>query len=113
MSSPTLLQKASATYGHPCVSLVSVYELEVGARRQARQNEFRRLFNFIQVLPFDEKMILRAAFIQADLVKRNQVIGVLDVFIAATALEAKLPFLTLNKRHFERVNDLQLLDIIV
>jgi tRNA(fMet)-specific endonuclease VapC len=39
--------------------------------------------------------------------KRKQ-IDIADLFIAATALSNNLPFATLNLKHFERIDNLQI-----
>lgn len=41
--------------------------------------------------------------------RQNQLIGVPDIFIAATAFENKLPIATLNTGHFSRVDNLELI----
>lgn len=51
----------------------------------------------------------RAANLHADLVGRNQDIGVKDVLIAAICLEHAVPILTANERHFSRVRGLKVI----
>ncbi|MCF0074640.1 type II toxin-antitoxin system VapC family toxin [Dyadobacter sp. CY261] len=41
--------------------------------------------------------------------KRGKLIGMADVFIAATAVHHGLPLATLNIKHFERIETLELL----
>jgi tRNA(fMet)-specific endonuclease VapC len=40
--------------------------------------------------------------------KRKQ-IDIADLFIAASAIANKLPIATLNRKHFERIDDLELI----
>lgn len=40
---------------------------------------------------------------------RNQMIEFRDIFIAATCLVHDLPIVTLNKKHFKRIDDLKIL----
>jgi predicted nucleic acid-binding protein len=64
------------------------------------------LLGVMAVLPFDGDIAKRAANLHAELINRNQNIGIKDVFIAAICLEADVPLLTANERHFLRVSDL-------
>ena len=77
-----------------------MFELEVGARRAGRKMEFQTHFAAMPTYPLTQAILI---------LSRNQVIGLIDTFIAATALHYALPLLTLNTRHFERVSGLKLL----
>jgi len=110
-TSPSLFDKACAAFGVPAVSDFVVFELEVGARRMGRLLEFHTRFSPIQIYPVSQAVLLRAAEIQATLLKQNQVIGLPDTFIAATAIVHGLPLFTLNVEHFQRVDGLRLLSI--
>jgi tRNA(fMet)-specific endonuclease VapC len=61
------------------------------------------------VLPFTEAVARRAARLHAELIQRNEDIGVKDVLIAASCLEHSLPILTLNERHVSRVPGLEVI----
>lgn len=101
--------KALQIYGVPVASIMSVYEVEVGGVRAGRANEFVNLFGVIRTLPVDREVVLEAAQIHVTLLKQNLAIGLPDTLIAATALVHQLPLLTVNVKHFSRVNQLQLL----
>lgn len=107
----TVLDKARSTYGIPVVSDVVVFELEVGARRAGRSLEFQFHFAGVKTYPLSQNILIEAAHIQAELLGKNQGIGLTDTFIAATALYHHLPLLTLNTKHFQRVLGLHLLPI--
>ena len=61
------------------------------------------------IAPFDEAAARQAAKMHDELIRSNEDIGVKDVMIAAICLERKLPLLTLNERHFNRVAGLTVL----
>lgn len=61
------------------------------------------------VLPFDNAVAKRAAILHAELISRNQDIGIKDIFIAATCLEQAMPILTANEKHFSRVAGLEVI----
>jgi len=108
---PTVFTKARTVYGTPSVSDAVVFELEVGARRAGRQFDFHSHFANIQTFPLSQDILIEAAILQANLLQSNQVIGLIDTFVAATALYHKLPLFTLNFKHFQRVAGLTLLTI--
>ncbi len=88
-----------------CISSVTHYEIYSGAT--AAQLLFWR--NFLEkttVLPFDESVAEVAVGINNALKQKNKQIEIADLFIAATAISAKLPFATLNRKHFERIEEL-------
>ena len=41
--------------------------------------------------------------------RQRKLIGIADLFIAATAVHYSLPLATLNVRHFERIEELQIM----
>lgn len=46
----------------------------------------------------------------AELERRGQLISTMDLLIAATALAEGAPLVTGNRRHFERIHGLEILD---
>jgi len=108
---PTILHRAEILYGKPLASDIVVFELEVGARRANRQFEFRSYFAEIPTYSLTQAILIEAAAVQAQLLTQNKTIELLDLFIAATAIYHDLPLLTLNTRHFSRLDGLTLLDI--
>jgi predicted nucleic acid-binding protein len=91
------------------VSTVTKYEIYAGATES--QLEFwDSVFKNITILSFDEKTTNEAVNINAILKKKNKQIAIADLFIAATAVVWSLPFVTLNKKHFERIDGLEMID---
>jgi tRNA(fMet)-specific endonuclease VapC len=62
------------------------------------------------VLPFDEHAAARYGALKADLERQGQVIGELDMQIAAVTLSRGLRLVTHNQAHFARIPDLALDD---
>jgi predicted nucleic acid-binding protein len=92
-----------------CISAITEFEIYIGAN--AGQIDFWK--NFLlktEVLPFDKEVAKTAVDINSDLRKKRKQIAIPDLFIAATAISSGLPFATLNKKHFERVEGLNLID---
>lgn len=92
-----------------CISAVTEYEIYSGAA--LGQIDFWDTFlQKIQVLPFDKAAARIAVDINRDLKRKRKQIAVPDLFIAATAVANNLPLATLNKRHFERVGMLRIIE---
>ena len=91
------------------VSVATVYELLCGATTPEKATEIDRLLADFIELAIDRDVATEAASLFVNLRRRNQLIGPLDILIAATALVHKLPVKTLNVTHFERVDGLILL----
>jgi len=84
------------------ISSVTEFEFRVGST--LHNGEFiEKLLSKIHVLPFDSICVKTASQIDQDLKAKNQLISLADIFIAATALAHNLQILTLNTKHFKRI----------
>ncbi|HTK17921.1 MAG TPA: type II toxin-antitoxin system VapC family toxin [Mucilaginibacter sp.] len=97
------------TYSIFAVSAVTHFEIYTGSSNNQIDfwNEF---FREITVLPFNAEISREAANIDAALKKKNKQIAVPDLFIAATAIYHNIPLVTLNRKHFDRVDRIQLVE---
>jgi len=62
------------------------------------------------IIDFSKEISLEASQIYIALKINNNIIEFRDIFIAATAIEHNLPLATLNKKHFIKIEQLELLD---
>lgn len=62
------------------------------------------------MLPLDINTIDRAVEINKSLKAKRKQIDMADLFIAATALANELPISTLNRSHFERIDNIRLIE---
>ena len=77
-----------------------------------QRNQVEDLFgSFYQVLPFDSHQAHIAGEIKASLAKRGDLIGDIDVLIAACAISANAILVTANLKHFSKVPNLQTLGL--
>ncbi len=88
------------------ISTVSLYELYIGANTTDKQNDVKLSTRNLIVLPFTYKISVKAAEIFHQLKAKNQLIEFRDIFITATCIMHNLPIITLNKKHFERIEGL-------
>src|SRR3990172_3682957 len=89
------------------ISSITAFEFSVGSTPRNRQFT-EELLASLPVLPFDSACVKSATKIYRDLKAKNQIISLQDIFIAATAITHGLQLLTLNRKHFERVENLKL-----
>ena len=91
------------------ISAITHYEIYSGAT--ALQLPFwNDLLNRTKVLPFDNLISQIAVDINSELKRKRKQIGLADLFIAATAISKDLHLTTLNKKHFERIDKLSLIE---
>jgi len=89
---------------------VSCFELLSGARQGKRGDAIRKLVSALDVLPLDRASAERAAWLRRELERIGQTIGMGDSLIAGIALANDLPLFTRNRKHFDRVPHLKLVD---
>ncbi len=103
----TTLQRLSDQYDW-YVSSITIYELFMGANTVKKKEEIKVLTSDLILLPFNYDTAMKSAEIYNDLKSRNQVIEFRDIFIGATAILNQLPVLTLNRKHFERIDGIKI-----
>ncbi|HRG47859.1 MAG TPA: type II toxin-antitoxin system VapC family toxin [Leptospiraceae bacterium] len=93
------------------ISTVTLYELYMGATNTEKKNDVELLTRNIPIISFEKEIAIKAAEIFLQLKKSNQLIEFRDIFIAATSIIHKTPLLTLNKKHFINIPDIELFEI--
>jgi tRNA(fMet)-specific endonuclease VapC len=90
-----------------CVSVVTRAELLYGLKRLPPEHRLRvsvrQFLRIVRVLPWDEAAADFYAEIRHQLVSRGELIGELDMMIAAHALSAAAALVTNNTAHFRRI----------
>ena len=87
------------------VSSVTEYEIFAGST-PGQQKYWKEFLEKIKVLPFDQDAVKAAVEINSKLKLKSKQIAIADLFIAATAISNDLPFATLNRKHFDRIDGL-------
>jgi len=82
----------------------------IGAKDE-KVSFWKDFFSQLTILPFDKSANDIAIEITKELKKKNRLIEIPDIFIGATALARKIKIATLNKKHFERISGLELIEI--
>lgn len=92
-----------------CISSVTEYEIYRGALL-GQMAFWDNLLLKVEVLSFDKAASRIAVDINAELKRKRKQIEIADLFIAATAIANGLKLATLNKKHFDRIEALTLME---
>ncbi|MCR8556359.1 type II toxin-antitoxin system VapC family toxin [Mucilaginibacter sp. BJC16-A38] len=93
-----------------CISAITEYEIYSGAT-PAQFKFWEAFLDNVRVLPFDRSTAKEAVNINAVLKTKSKQIDLADLFIAATAISNDLPCATLNRKHFDRIDSLQVIEL--
>ena len=94
--------------GALATTVISVFELLVGARSEAQQRRIEDLLTGLRVLPLEEAASRRAAALRRTLSGKGRALPLADSLIAGICLEHEAALLTRNRAHLERVASLRL-----
>lgn len=90
------------------ISSITKYEIYSGAT-PSQLKFWNEVLQAITVFPFDESSVNIAVEINNALKRKRKQIAIADLFIAATAVNHNLPFATLNRKHFDRIDKLAII----
>jgi tRNA(fMet)-specific endonuclease VapC len=90
------------------ISAITKYEIYSGAN-QSQVEFWNKVLQAITIIPFNEAVVDTAVNINNNLKRKRKQIDIADLFIAATAITYNLPFSTLNRKHFERIDELTII----
>jgi tRNA(fMet)-specific endonuclease VapC len=68
------------------------------------------VLNDLEMVPFDRDAALEAATIQVELEAKGALIGPMDLLIAGIARRHRATLVTNNRKEFQRVKDLKIVD---
>lgn len=93
----------------PCITAITVFELYLGHIKMKRKDSIEGFIAQFNILSFDFPASKAAARIQAELDEKGKGIGIPDTLVAGICVTNNIPLLTLNIKHFSRVNGLKLI----
>lgn len=102
---------AALAAGQLQTTVISCYELLSGARPPRKRAAAQALLQGIKILSLDEAMAYRAADLRAELEAEGALVGMADLLIAGIVLAHGATLLTRNRRHFERIPQLSLVNL--
>ncbi|MGI8951073.1 MAG: type II toxin-antitoxin system VapC family toxin [Chitinophagaceae bacterium] len=89
------------------ISAITKYEIYSGAT-QSQLNFWKTVLQAIEIISFDEVSVDTAVFINASLNRKRKQIDLADLLIAATAVAHNFFLATLNRKHFDRIDRLNI-----
>ena len=92
-----------------CISAVTEYEIYRGALL-GQVTYWDNLLQKVLVLPFDKTTARVAVDLNFDLKRKRKQIAIPDLFIGAIAILHNLLLATLNKKHFDRIDGLTVIE---
>ncbi|HVT19398.1 MAG TPA: type II toxin-antitoxin system VapC family toxin [Thermoanaerobaculia bacterium] len=92
-------------------TVVTRFELLAGARTPRQQETIQQLLEVVPALSLDPASADRAAQVRRTLELRGEPIGMGDSLIAGIVLQNGGALMTRNRRHFERIEGLPLLQV--
>ena len=96
--------------GNLRTTVISRFELLVGAHTTQQEEAVRNLLGSVPVLVVDAASSDKAASVHRELERAGQTIGMADCLIAGVSLVAGAPLLTRNVRHFTRIRELEVIE---
>ena len=91
------------------ISTITHFELFCGANSKLKRDELNTILKYLTIVEFSKETSLKSAEIFINLKKKNKLIEFRDIFIASTAIILKTPLSTLNIKHFNRIEELNLM----
>jgi tRNA(fMet)-specific endonuclease VapC len=91
------------------ISAITKYEIYSGATPN-QLTFWDNVLQAITIIPFDEITVDTAVIINSTLKKKRKQLDLADLFIAATAISHNYSVATLNRKHFERIDTLHIIE---
>jgi len=91
------------------ISSVTVFELYSGAKETSHYEALDTVLAYLTILPFDTEQAKISSSLFQKLKAKNKLIEFRDIFIASSAIAKQIPLATLNKKHFKRIDALELI----
>jgi tRNA(fMet)-specific endonuclease VapC len=98
-----------------CTTVINVYEIFKGFRWKNNENKEKQFKEFLEdltIFTIDEDVINIAANIYSNLRKNGKAIGDADILIAAIVIKNNGILVSNNTKHFEEINQLNLINWI-
>ena len=102
-----------AEYDAINLSIITYYEIVSGLKHRDAQKQLDQFLEFSSqniIVPLTQEAADVAANIYADLRKKGQPIDDIDLLIAGTAIANGLVVITQNRKHFDRITELEVED---
>jgi tRNA(fMet)-specific endonuclease VapC len=96
------------------ITAPSIIELTRGVNLKGNKlketENIREFLSSFQVLDLDTDCAFLSGTVQSELEEKGEMIGLMDVMIGSIALHNEEALLTRNKKHFEKIKDLRIIE---
>ena len=101
--------EALLTQRRALVSSITAFELYCGVGRGGRADQIESLLRVVPTVDLSPTAARLAAHHYTRLRRAGSPIGNQDLLLSGTALQFQIPILTRNRKHFERIQELEVL----
>ncbi|MCX7881071.1 MAG: type II toxin-antitoxin system VapC family toxin [Patescibacteria group bacterium] len=110
-----IIEKINSLEGNLVSSYVCLAELFEGVYYSKNKEKVKKIIlNFFRglnkIFDIDEKIAEKFGSLRKELRKKGKLIEDIDIFIASICIVNNLILVTLNKKHFKKIEKLQILD---
>ncbi|MGJ3234689.1 type II toxin-antitoxin system VapC family toxin [Marivirga sp.] len=91
------------------ISAVTHYEIGIG-NKKSKSNYWNHVYENLAFLDFNQSASDMAIDIYLNLKMKNKLIDIADILIASVAMSNEISLATLNIKHFERIDGLNLIN---
>lgn len=99
---PLIVEWIQKNIGFYFITSITSFEAWMGRNKDEPIKEILSIF---EILPFEKDASLLAGDIFRSLKEKGQQLDMRDIFIAATCIHYNVPLFTLNKKHFQRMEE--------
>ena len=108
--SKSILYQLSQGHYEFKVASISQYEVLLGSN-ESQMGFWEDFFKQVQILAFDKVSAVTASEIYKQLKSENKLIDIADILIGSIAMTNQIALATLNRKHFNRISKLELLEL--
>ena len=108
---PEVTDEFVRCFPHVCISTITVAELQYGAMKRNNLSLISKVQNFcnlIQCIAWNTDTAITYAQLRNELEMQGNIIGSMDMMIAASAITEDAILVTNNTAHFSRIHNLKL-----
>ena len=108
---PEVTEKFTDSFPHVCISTITAAELQYGAMKRNNLSLTRKVQAFCNLVPcidWNTDAATAYAKLRQELEIQGNIIGSMDMLIAASAIAEDAILVTNNTAHFSRINGLEI-----
>ncbi|MBR5077729.1 MAG: type II toxin-antitoxin system VapC family toxin [Victivallales bacterium] len=108
---PEVTKRFTDSFPHVCISVITAAELQYGALKRnnlALTRKVQAFCNLVQCIDWNTDAAMAYAKLRQELETQGNIIGSMDMLIAASAIAEDAILVTNNTAHFSRISGLKI-----